>query len=462
MITGKTLVAWGYAPGAWFKDALAAAQAAEARGAGEDAIRAIVDEFAPRRIETVPLRPSGALTYHVNIRPETSDDAENIAHVSRHMSELMRVPTVVGGAVMPDACASGSAPGTIPVGGVVSTRNAIHPGMHSADICCSMAVTVFGKDATSTRLLDAGMRLSHFGAGGRRRGEQHAPPSDILTAFEANAFLKPHLAHAVEHHATQGDGNHFLYVGRLASSDQVTIVTHHGSWKPGAMLYKSGMATAERMTAERSPETPRHNAWIPADTPEGEAYWAALQTIRAWTKSSHFRIHDLIAEALGLRAFDRFWNEHNFVFQRDGLYYHAKGATPAYRGFAPDDSGLTLIPLNMAEPILVARGLDARNGLGFAPHGAGRNLSRTAYLRRHTHRTEAEIVTEQTRGIDCRFFFGIPDVSELPGAYKSAAAVRAQIAEFGLAEIVDTIEPIGCIMAGDWQRNAPWRKKRMR
>ena len=70
------------------------------------------------------------------------------------------------------------------------------------------------------------------------------------------------------------------------------------------------------------------------------------------------------------------------------------------------------------------------------------------------------MVAEQTKGIDARFFCGIPDVSELPGAYKNAAAVRRQIAEFGLAEIVDTIEPIGSIMAGDWQRDAPWRKKK--
>ena len=75
-------------------------------------------------------------------------------------------------------------------------------------------------------------------------------------------------------------------------------------------------------------------------------------------------------------------------------------------------------------------------------------------------RTEAEIVAEQTAGIDARFFCGVPDVSELPGAYKNAATLRAQIAEFVLAGVVDTIEPIGCIMAGDWQRDAPWRKKK--
>ena len=128
--------------------------------------------------------------------------------------------------------------------------------------------------------------------------------------------------------------------------------------------------------------------------------------------------------------------------------------------YADDATGLTLIPLNMAEPILITRGLDAGNGLGFAPHGAGRNFSRTAFMKQHSHKTVAQIVAEQTRGIDARYFCGIPDVSELPGAYKNAATVRRQIDEYGLAEVVDAIEPVGNIMAGDWQQQAPWRRKR--
>jgi RNA-splicing ligase RtcB len=219
------------------------------------------------------------------------------------------------------------------------------------------------------------------------------------------------------------------------------------------------MAAAEKVRKRISPETPAHNAWIPADTSDGEDYWDALQTIREWTKQNHYAIHDLVMEHLGVAARDRFWNEHNFVFRKsDGLYYHAKGATPAWPGFAADSSGLTLIPLNMAEPILIARGADAENGLGFAPHGAGRNFSRSAYMRRHAGKTEAELVASQTAGIDARFFCGIPDVSELPGAYKNAASMRRQIARYGLAEIVDTIEPVGSIMAGDWQR--PFRQRK--
>jgi RNA-splicing ligase RtcB len=460
-ITGKTLIGWGYRPGPWFAAAIAAAEKARASGADAAAIRAIVDGFArPPEPATVALRAPGAVAYSLNIRAEEPDDADNIAAVERHMADLMRVPTLVAGAVMPDACPSGATPGTIPVGGVVAAKDAIHPGMHSADICCSMALSVFG-DTDPTAVLDAGMKVTHFGAGGRTHTQGMEPPDALLAEFARNKFLALTTEAAARHFGTQGDGNHFFFVGRLASTGQVALVTHHGSRKPGALLYKAGLDMAERCRQRLSPETPPHNAWIPYETDEGRAYWDALQLIRTWTKKNHFAIHDAVARFLGLKVKDRFWNEHNFVFRKsDGLFYHAKGATPAWAGFAADSSGLTLIPLNMAEPILITRGLDAENGLGFAPHGAGRNFSRTAYMRRHAGKTAAQLVAEQTRGIDARFFCGIPDVSELPGAYKSAKVVRRQIADYGLAEVVDTIEPVGSIMAGDWQRDAPWRKKK--
>jgi tRNA-splicing ligase RtcB (3'-phosphate/5'-hydroxy nucleic acid ligase) len=458
-ITGKDIIALGYSPGPWFPAAIKAAN--EALASGED-IEAAVSAVAPHPVAVRPLRSAAEhAPVFMNIRAEDDLEAANIAAVGVHMIELMRLPTVKAGAVMPDACPSGHAPGTIPVGGVVATENAIHPGMHSADICCSMAITIFGDAVDPIALLDAGMKLSHFGGGGRPRGQQIMPPDSVMTRFENNPFLNGLTSAAIEHFATQGDGNHFFYVGRLKSTGDVALVTHHGSRKPGAELYKRGMAIAERRTRVISPETPRHNAWIDADTEEGEDYWHALQTIRRWTKASHFMIHDLVAGAVGAKRVDRFWNEHNFVFQKpNGLFYHAKGATPAYDGFADDDTGLTLIPLNMAEPILITRGLAAPNGLGFAPHGAGRNFSRTAYMRQFGDRPHADIVAEQTKGIDARFFCGVPDISELPGAYKNAASMRAQIDEFGLANVVDTVEPVGSIMAGDWQVNAPWRKKK--
>lgn len=459
IITGKTLRDWGYPQGAWYGAGITAGEAVRAAGGDEVAIRAAIDACAPP--PALPLRERGALPYHVNIVAEMEGDEANIAAVRAHMEELMRLPTVRAGAIMPDACPSDVKPGTIPVGGVVATESAIHPGMHSADICCSVALTSFGPDADPKAVLDAGMVLSHFGIGGRERGKQWRPPTDIMEAAESNAFLRPHLSAMIEHFGTQGDGNHFLFVGRSSVFDDVSLVTHHGSRKPGAMLYRDGMVAAEKHRRRAAPDVASHNAFLPADTEIGDAYWSALQIIRRWTRASHYAIHDAISAALGLAPRFRFWNEHNFVFRRtNGLFYHAKGATPAFRGFGDDDSGLTLIPLNMAQPILVTRGLDAAHALGFAPHGAGRNLSRTAYLRAHAGKTTEELFAEQAPGIDARAFCGVQDPTELPGAYKDAGMVRRQIDRFGLAEVADTIEPYGCIMAGDVQHDAPWRKKR--
>jgi tRNA-splicing ligase RtcB len=219
------------------------------------------------------------------------------------------------------------------------------------------------------------------------------------------------------------------------------------------------MRMADRFRKRLSPATLKDNAWIPADTQEGVAYWEALQLIRRWTKANHNAIHQAVTVSTGAKMRERFWNEHNFVFRRGDLFYHAKGATPVAADFLPDTNGIQIVPLNMAEPVLLIRGTTTDRNLGFAPHGAGRNLSRTAHKRRLGTYSEAEVFERETVGIDARFWSGNIDVSELPSAYKPAATVRVQMARFGLAEVVDQIHPYGCIMAGDWERDTPWRNK---
>lgn len=400
------------------------------------------------------LKLQHSLPFFSNIRAENDDEADNVAKVSETMREVMETPVVKAGAVMPDACPAGPV-GTIPVGGVVASEG-IHPGMHSSDVCCSMAISVV-PGASPKRLLDAIHKVTHFGPGGRGWG---TPSEKLLDAIWKNPFTKDHLEIARSNMATQGDGNHFAYVGTMKSTGETALVTHHGSRGFGARLYKQGMRVAERYRQKLSPATLKQNAWIPADTQEGEDYWDALQIARAWTKENHFILHDAAVEECSAKVADRFWNEHNFVFRKpDGLFYHAKGATPAFDGWANDATKLTIIPLNMSEPILIVRGSNADNGLGFSPHGAGRNYSRTAH-RKMQEGTDEEVFERETSGLDARFFMGITDTTELPSAYKDAGAVRAQIGEYALAEIVDEVIPYGCIMAGDWEQEAPWRKRK--
>lgn len=454
IITGKTLNSWGFKGGSWFKEALPKAQDMAARGCGEAEIRAMLQSMIDdAEAARVTMRVSG-VPVSMNIHAEGPDDASNIEAVEGHLKVLAKLPTVTAVAAMPDACPSGLHPGTIPVGGVVTTENAVHPAMHSADICCSVALTVIG-ESDPKAVLDAAQAQTHFGPGSR--GDQQMP-GELVKSFKSNPFLEGIVEAGNAQFATQGDGNHFLYVGRLASTGETALVTHHGSRKPGALLYKKGKAQAEKFRRQLAPEIEAMHGWLPMDTQEGQDYWQALQIIREWTKANHERIHDLTLRALGKNGRKRFWNEHNFVFERDGLYHHAKGATPAWADFAADSSGQCLIPLNMGQPILIVEGLDADNGLGFCPHGAGRNFGRKAFLRRLEVSHEAYLA-EQTKGLDVRFFCGEPDLSELPGAYKDAHQVRRQIDHYGLARIVDEVLPYGSIMAGDWQVNAPWRNK---
>eukprot|EP01037_Dinobryon_pediforme_P026867 gene26867-29538_t len=376
-ISGQDLIDAGLPQSKWFGKALAAANAALATGGTMSAALDIARGFQPPPM--LQLSARGATPCHVNIAAETSDEADNIAKVLATMELLLRTPVVRAGSIMPDACPAGP-PGTIPVGGI-AVSEAIHPGMHSADICCSMAISVLPHVAPAD-LLDAVQAVTHFGPGGRPRGAQWRPDAAIMAQFDANPYLKDLQSAAIEHFGTQGDGNHFAYVGTLKSTGATALVTHHGSRSPGARLFAKGMKVAEAFRQALSPETLPQNAWIPADSREGDDYWAALQAIRAWTKGNHLAIHDRAADLLSTRVVDRFWNEHNFVFRRsDGHFYHAKGATPAFDGWAEDATGLALIPLNMAEPVLVVRGRDAAHGLGFAPHGAGRNVSRSQHKR---------------------------------------------------------------------------------
>ncbi len=453
MITGNELIALGYRPGKWFKDAL---NHINQNNLSSEKIAYYLKEVSPTQI----FPHNEPVSFHKNIRAENQAEILNVESVIEAMNGLMHTPTLVGGAIMPDACPTG--PNQIPVGGVAVARNAIHPSMHSADICCSVMMTNFGF-ISPKKVLDMAHATTHFGGGGR--AEFSTLPKEFESKLLENRFLNSEksMQSARTHMGTQGDGNHFLFVGISKKTGETMMVTHHGSRGFGANLFSLGMKVAENFRLEISPSSSAKNAWIPFDTDEGKAYWDALQLVRAWTKMNHTVLHNATAEKLRIDPLNRFWNEHNFVFKDNDLFYHAKGATPLADKFVPDSTdSLRLIPLNMSESVLIVKGETTENNLGFAPHGAGRNVSRSQHKKSLAHKTIEQIFKEETKDLDIRFFSNHIDISELPSAYKSAEMVKRQMQEFNLGEVVDEIIPYGCIMAGDWEKDAPWRKKKKR
>ena len=300
-ITGKTLIELGFESGKWFPEAI---EYVNSNQLGEVAMLEYLEQY---KSDPMIELHSESVAYSENIKAEAEIEIENVESVKRTMEVVMKTPTVVGGSVMPDACPSGPE-GTIPVGGVVVTKNAIHPGMHSADICCSVMLTDFGK-ADPKDILDAANAITHFGPGGRSRENQFRFPTELLEDFEGNWFLNNQktISAARSHLGTQGDGNHFLFVGKSKLTGNTMMITHHGSRGVGAALYNKGMKVAEQFRRKLSADTLKQNAWIPFETEEGQSYWEALQIVRKWTKQNHICIHEATAEKAGAKVENRFW-----------------------------------------------------------------------------------------------------------------------------------------------------------
>ncbi|WP_193211504.1 RtcB family protein [Luteolibacter marinus] len=479
LLTEQQLIDAGYDPGPLFGELLAKVSEYESRGISDAkyALKLLKRDVGPPPPKSVMREKPAPLAEA--IVPVTKDERANVDAVRRQMHQLLKAPVIVRGVIMPDACPVGPGHAATPVGGAIAVDNAIIPSAHSADICCSMFASFYEERSSVAKELDALMSSTRFGPMHRHLDDLiHDPVLD--EDVWQNRFLSGLRDHARTQIADQGDGNHFAYLGEVAVDDAMlamlrltghaelaaglsprkryrVLVTHHGSRSLGAHVYKRGQIAAEKHVARTARHIPAAAAWLDARSDTGRDYWHALQYVARWTKANHRAIHRRFLERIGGRSFAEVGNEHNFVWQRGDTWYHGKGATPAWK----DGDGrpqLGLIPLNMAEPVLLVLGGDREEFLSFAPHGAGRNLSRTAMRKRfHDEADRRHAIERSTAGIDVRWYCGKPDLSETPLAYKDAARVREQIREFGLAEIVAEIRPLGCIMAGDTGRS--WRDR---
>ncbi len=484
LISGHDLIAAGWAPGRQLGVALAKAAEYEGRGIHDkDYVIKLLLRDVPPEAMVPKLKPRDQhAPFSEAIEATTPLDVENIGNVRRFMRELLATPVIERGAVMPDACPAGAAKATIPVGGAIAVKNAIIPSAHSADICCSMHATFFkcGKDVSA--MLDDLMASTRFGAGGRKDADVVDHPV-IHENVWTNPFLEGLQRYARVHMADQGDGNHFAFIGRMnigsdtlealkhaghtsvadalaPHQDGLVLVTHHGSRGLGAAVYARGQKAAVKHTQKIAENIPDAAAWLSYHEKEGQDYWDALQYVARWTKANHESIHARFVERCGATAITAFGNEHNFVWKRGDLFYHGKGATPAWR----DEEGralLGLIPLNMAAPILLVLGRDNADYLSFAPHGAGRNLSRSATMRRFEgdEKKMARALAESTQGVEVRWFYGKADITESPIGYKPPEQIKAQIEQFGLAHVIGEIMPLGSIMAGD-SGPPPWIRRK--
>ncbi|ACV49211.1 MULTISPECIES: RNA-splicing ligase RtcB [Halomicrobium] len=160
---------------------------------------------------------------------------------------------------------------------------------------------------------------------------------------------------------------------------------------------------------------------------EAHGYYVDMLFAQQYARWNRAVMSDRICEVIGVEPVERFQSIHNYVDFRDLTI--RKGATPAREGQR------LIVPFNMAEGSLLARGRGNDEWHDTAPHGAGRVMGRG-----EAHRTVdmdefeaamegvySESVVESVR-------------DEAPMAYKSADAIADAIEP--TAEVEDWLDAV--------------------
>lgn len=402
---------------------------------------------AERRGETTPaLEYAGLRKEPAPVAVFASDEAGPDPEAARQMENAAMLPVAVAGALMPDAHVGYG----LPIGGVLAVEDAVIPYAVGMDIACRMRLSVV--DAPVSWLMDRQPKLARaleqetrFGVGAVFKDRREHPVMDL--DWGATPITRSLRGKAWDQLGTSGSGNHFAEFGALSvrepflglePGEYLALLSHSGSRGVGGEVAKY----YSRIAQQGMPQLPRHMralAWLPLSSPEGKAYWAAMQLMGEYSHANHELLHASVLAALGFEALAVVENHHNFAWIEEHmgreLVVHRKGATPAGPGV------LGVIPGSMADPGYVVRGRGNAASLHSAAHGAGRRMSRKQARARENRRHLQKLLKER----EVTLLSG--GLDESPIAYKDIGAVMR--AQKDLVDVVAAFQPSLVKMSAD-------------
>lgn len=301
-------------------------------------------------------------------------------------------------ALMPDAHLGLGAT----VGSVIPTDHAIIPAAVGVDIGCGM-------QAVLTQFTAADL---HTAAAGRADGLRHLhamiAKAVPLSAGAANqnvtATAEPRIAElegtpGIDQAdeamprwrlqlGTLGSGNHFIEVS-VDESDRVWLFLHSGSRGVGNRLAGVHIKVAKRVCEAAGIILPSKDlAYLTEGTAEFDAYLEALRWAQLFALLNRQEMMDRVADCVSaflgqpVQRVRTVSCHHNYTEQEEHfgrtVWLSRKGAISARAG----EYGL--IPGSMGDRSYVVRGKGNPDSLRSAPHGAGRNYSRSAAKRTFT------------------------------------------------------------------------------
>lgn len=347
-------------------------------------------------------------------------------------------------ALMPDAHLGLGAT----VGSVIPTLGAIMPAAVGVDIGCGMiavrtqyAAGQLPRERRSLReAIERAVPLS-AGAKNRTVSREHTEQRlEELTALAADAGFDPsaHSRNWELQLGTLGSGNHFIEV-TVDEQEQVWLFLHSGSRGVGNRIAQHHIRVAQEQCAKWWVNLPHRDlAYLVEGTDEFEAYISQMRWAQHYALLNREEMMDRVQRQFeewvgaAVERQEEINCHHNYTEQERHfgrtVWLSRKGAINAEAGRGG------LIPGSMGTASYVVSGLGNTVALNSAPHGAGREYSRSAARRAFTH----DQLRAAMAGIEFRDTEAFLD--EIPAAYKDIDRVMADAAD--LVEIRHTLRQI--------------------
>ena len=337
-------------------------------------------------------------------------------------------------ALMPDAHLGLGAT----VGSVIPTLRAIVPAAVGVDIGCGMVAVrtqYTAGDVDGPALRDLRIAIEQAvptsaGSYNQRLTDTAAGRVAELEALAEEAGFDParYAGNWRLQLGSLGSGNHFIEVS-LDEEDRVWFFLHSGSRGVGNKIAQHHIAVARDLMTRYWIDLPDKDlAYLVEGTDEFWAYIRELRWAQHFALLNREEMMDRVVAAFDawsglapVEEAERINCHHNFTelehhFHKD-VWVSRKGAIRAREG----DPGL--IPGSMGTASYVVVGKGNPLALDSAPHGAGREYSRSKARKTFTH----EQLREAMAGIEYRDTDAFID--EIPAAYKDIDQVMADAAD---------------------------------
>ena len=338
------------------------------------------------------------------------------SHALRQFVDCMGDPSVVEGSIMPDAHVGY----TLPIGGIVSTKDVVFPSFQGVDIACSVSCVELTHSYEELmhgdnrkKVFDQIYRDVPVGRRSHKKSQLNRPGS-ALSASDISPLAKKLMeSHGKFQIGSLGGGNHFIEIG-YCDQNKLYLSVHSGS-------RHLGNALAEHYARIAHPENRKEGVYgLDATSKEGQMFLQDSEFCKLYARENHLAMIDHIVEALnrhlkrGSANFStHIYSTHNAISldPETSLYIHRKGATPANSG------QYGVIPGNMRDGVFIVRGKGNRDSLYSASHGAGRVMSRNEAI----NAIAMEEFKKQMEGITAKVDQNTKD--ESPAAYKNIFTV---------------------------------------